>query len=169
MSWDQPYASSIATDLAALTPLHDFVLIEPFETPPGTLIIDPGMKMTRDFRWVSPRPRGNRYGTVVAVGAGDRLLWMTCKCRESAEWVFKLETAKKWSCSACGEPLEHGMDLHTGEVPIFSRAPMNVKPGDIVVYAQRPANEVVLNHKKYVLLHEEQDVLAVVEDEAVAA
>lgn len=163
MSWDAPFQSSITTDLAALKPLHDFVLIEPFDAAPGTLIIDPGVKMTKDYRWVSPRPRGPRYGTVVAVGAGDRLIGFCClSCNTTTD---RIETAKRFTCHVCGEPLHVLQGIFHGGGLAISRADMHVKPGDVVLYNQRPANEVVLNGKKYTLHHEEQDILAVIEEE----
>jgi co-chaperonin GroES (HSP10) len=43
------------------------------------------------------------------------------------------------------------------------RAPMNVKPGDQVLYQRAPANVVSFDGVEYDLLHEEQHILAVLE------
>lgn len=170
--WDGPLQPEILTDLTKLVPLHDFVLVKPF--PPQSVIIDPGVKMTRDFRWVNPRARGNRFATVVAIGKGDRWFGMFCEpCLFGPDKIDgtlicrkMLETAKRHKCLKCGGVMMRYSDLPGGPV-VEGRAPMHVKIGDIVVHPQVPANEVELNGERYFFLHEEQHVLAVVEPEDV--
>lgn len=45
-----------------------------------------------------------------------------------------------------------------------SRAPMHVKAGDRIVYHRAPANVTVINGVEYTFIHEEQHLLAVLED-----
>jgi co-chaperonin GroES (HSP10) len=167
MSWEEESFAPISTDLAALTPLHDFVLVQ--EIPPEEAIIKSPVHMTGDYRWVSDRPKGLRRGRVVAVGKGDRLFYMTCpKCRRPngdthGPLCERAETAKRFVCRNCGATLEH-FEQHGRAV--VTRCEMYVKVGDEVIYPRVPANDVTINGDEYTFLHCEQHVLALIEQEA---
>jgi co-chaperonin GroES (HSP10) len=155
MAWKDlhDYQPTIYADLLKLTPLHDFVLVQPLPHP-DTIIIDPGIHMTQDYRWRSDRPRGNRYGRVVAIGLGDRLLSFACDKCHGATW--RIESAKRFTCK-CGGSLE--------ALPLTPRrAEMHVQIGDVVVFPRVPANEIEINDVEYCFIHEEQHVLAIIEE-----
>lgn len=61
---------------------------------------------------------------------------------------------KQGKVIACGA----GDKLHDS-----SRVFMHVKSGDTVLYQRAPANNVVINGGEYVFLHEESQILAVIE------
>lgn len=180
-----PLQREITADLSQLTPLHDFVLVKPisddaviesqaFGSKP-VLIHNPAKHMTGDYRWRSDRPRGNRIGKVVAIGRGDRMIPEIClNCEmgrysweelssgvtvDTTPWRSRLAGAKRRRCSNCG-----------AEQVVFPymdfRAPMNVAPGDTVVFPRVPANEIQINGENYVFLHEESQVYAVLEEAA---
>ena len=72
-----PYSRSVNADLAALTPLYDFVLVKELHSVvkgrTSSLIMDPGhINQTKDGRILHNRPRGLRIGEVIAVGRGDK-------------------------------------------------------------------------------------------------
>lgn len=162
-------------DINTIRPIGDFILVRPFprEHGTGSLIIDPDTQMTKDGRWrTKNRLKGNQMGEVVAIGGGDKMTAMFCKCEavqsiengppvemKVTEWRFSFAGSLK--CDVCGEEMI--------AVPgVQKRAPMNVQPGDIVIYPQVPANEVSINGERLIFLHEEQHVLAVVEEEVAA-
>lgn len=164
MAWNDmhDYQPEIKTDLAALQPLGDFVLVKPF--PPDDLIINPGVHMTRDFRWRSDRPKGNRYGTVVAAGPGDVGVVYDCDCGASFPLIAAHRGVVK--CPHChGKNVKLHVHGTNGRIQVW-RAEMHVKPGDVVLFPRVPANEVEINGEAYVFLHEESQILAVVEQEA---
>lgn len=154
-------------DISTIRPLGDFVLVRPFpmEHGTGSLIINPGVHMTQDGRWRSNRLKGNQMGEVIAVGRGDRMLTFHCEgCGISAH---RSETAKRHACCSCGGSLSKGWLCSDGSViDVVDRYRMNVQPGDVVVYPQVPSNEVSINGERLIFLHEEQHILAVVEQEA---
>lgn len=157
VSWEWSWQPTISADPATLTPLYDFVLVKPFPKDDG-LIINPGVHMTGDFRWRSDRPRGNRFGAVVAVGKGDRMVGL--KCEQCDELATRIDTAKFRICRSCGGDLKYSAEC---EALSEMRAPMHVVPGDVVVFPRVPANEILINQEEYVMLHEEQHILAVVD------
>lgn len=120
--------------LADIKPHSDMVLVERIEDAPG-LIVSPDLTCTRDGRWVNRSPVGIRRGRVVAVGDGDRFIW-----------------SKKDPGKAIGLANKDG-----------SPAAMQVAPGDEVLYTRAPANDVYIEGRPYVFLHEEQHIYAVVE------
>lgn len=147
-------------DIEALRPLGDFVLVKPLVTTNDAGIIDPKTQRTKDGRWrLQNRETGNRFGTVIAVGAGDRMIAVLCRNCEEGEAI--LATAKNRDCRTCGKPLDcfPEVDFH---------APMHVSPGDVVIFPRVPANEVIINGEEFVLLHEESQIYGVVEEEIAA-
>ena len=172
MAWADhiAYQPPIEAPPESVHPLGDFVLVKPFppEDPIMQIspIINPGVHMTKDYRWRSDRPRGGRFGKVVAAGPGDRLLEMVCpKCHGGEEFPptkFLLEASKR-KCLNCGGILTPV--TFEGHI-LKACAPMYVKPGDIVFYERCPANEIILNGEEHVFLHHEQHILAVIEQGA---
>lgn len=157
MSWEAQYQPRIDADIAALTPLHDFVLVQEIETP--SAVIKSPIHMTRDYRWRSNRPTGLRYGTVVAIGKGDRLFGFACvKCHGS---TWRVETARHLVCRMCGGDLAKMENAPR-------RAEMHCKVGDVVIYPRIPANDVEINGEVYTFAHEEQHILAVVDEQEAA-
>lgn len=162
-------------EISTIRPIGDFVLVRPFprEHGTGSLIIDPGTQMTKDGRWrTKNRLRGNQMGEVIAVGKGDRMFgYICCFCsfiRNAPTRDFRIAGARTPKCSICHEPMYLAMADRVAGIPLSKRAPMNVQPGDIVIYPQVPANEVSINGERLIFLHEEQHVLAVVEEEVAA-
>lgn len=87
----------------------------------------------------NPR-EGNRRGVVISCGPGDRV-----HPRHVVHNALR--------------QLAHG----TTNVP---RHPMHVKPGDEIIYARVPANDIRIDGQEYMFLHEEQHILCVIEREA---
>lgn len=165
-------------DITALRPLGDFVLVKPFQSATGSdLIIDPKTQRTKDGRWrLQNRETGNRFGTVIAVGAGDQMvtLWcLTCWGKSGAKpRLLRIDqSVKRGNCSRCSAEL-HAIGAGwtaSGDVAAqITHAPMHVSPGDTVIFPRVPANEVVINGEEYVLLHEESQIYGVVEEEIAA-
>lgn len=157
-------------DIEALRPLGDFVLVKPLVTTNDAGIIDPKTQRTKDGRWrLQNRETGNRFGTVIAVGAGDRVIQLVCQsCDLPQHRIDRGQETKKWRCSQCG-----GVDLHAGGgdaawLADISRMPLGVSPGDVVIFPRVPANEVIINGEEFVLLHEESQIYGVVEEEIAA-
>lgn len=144
-------------DIASIRPLGDFVLVKPIPED-DSLIIDPKTQMTRDGRWrTTNREKGNRMGTVVATGPGDRLLVLKCHgCGELNNRIDRAQEVKAWKCSNCGS--KHLTSAYNGSFVCS----MHVQPGDTVVYPSVPANEFKIDGDDYVFLHEECHVLAVI-------
>ena len=175
MSWDQDaYARSIITDLAKLKPLGDFVLVQPLSQDEQLKMEDrhiapSPIQMTKDGRYVSNRPRGLRYGRVVAMGAGDRSIVLICKsCRIMQYRIERGQESKKWRCSDCGS-----FDLCAATVSdadgghlFIDRAPMNCTLGDVVAFHRVPANEISINGQEFVMCHEEQHIVAVLDQDS---
>jgi len=155
MAWEEGYRN-ITAALEKLKPLHDFCLVE--HVPETETVLKSGLHMTGDYRWRADRPRGIRRGRVLAVGLGDRIIFAKCvQCGAEAQRV----AGRAWRCFECGGDLES-----TGEV---GRCEMGVKPGDIILYPRIPSNDVIINGKEYTICHEEQHVLAVIQEEGCAA
>jgi hypothetical protein len=148
--------------------LGDLVLLEEIHEEPSGLVLDASMQLTRDKRWIKRRESGNRRGRVLKVGPGDAVMvWICRECRqESRALIHRLSihtrSADGWSgiyntpecrCGAIKGP--DGYEIE--------RAPMNTTPGDIVVFRGVPNNEVRLKGKDYVVVHEEQHILAIEE------
>lgn len=148
-------------DPASIKPLGDFVLVKPFPLF-TSLIIDPKTQMTKDGRWrLQNRETGNRFGRVVAMGAGDRVVGLHCgDCGAMNARIERSQDTKLWKCSVCaGRQL---VAVDTG------RAPMNLQVGDVVIFPRVPSNEMKINGEEYCWLREEQHVLAVVDEEIAA-
>lgn len=142
-------------DLRPLEPLRwkadeielmgDQVLVEPIEdaqrerfeamTPSGLLFIP--QKAERD-----KKREVFRRGRVVACGPGDK--YGQGKVRNDA-------------CGPYIPAIAFSKEFPGG------RFPMSVKPGDVVLYERRAGTDVNLNGTTYVVLHEEQHVVAVIE------
>lgn len=140
---------SIPAELSQVQPHGDFVLVRriPEQERPN-LIIAPG--------WRNKGVDGVKRGEVLAVGKGDR--------------------RHEWVCITCGgithttekAPSKGGECRHHWErmAVMEDRHPMHVKVGDEVLYHRAPANHISLNGQDYVFLHEEQHVLAVIEQDS---
>lgn len=187
MAWgdNDPLQREIITDLAALTPLADFVLVKPLSDDAemrlqefgseAITIYNPRVHMTQDYRWRSDRPRGNRLGEVVACGPGDLAAHLYCEtCQELRKRIVKTGEGTHaqsigGKCDQCGDALSIFPRWGTGpeaEIVSTERMPMNVRVGDIVVFPRVPNNELRINGEDFCFLHEEQHVLAVIEKEA---
>lgn len=152
--------ANITADLAGVRPLGDLVLVRML----------PEAEMHRNLIWIPQfsgahadrqlRPVLPSIGEVVAAGPGDKLLAMECSdcCRPAN----RLATANNFKCEECGGDLSFEHPLHPME-DIY-RAPMHVSPGDRIMYWKRPSNEQVINDETFQLIHEEQDILGVIED-----
>ncbi len=176
MSWDQDaYARSIIADLARVRPLGDFVLVQPFTLDEqlameSRQIAPSPIQMTRDGRYVSNRGKGLRYGRVVAMGDGDRVIGILCSvCGLEQHRIERGQDQKKWRCAGCGS-----FDLHAGVSKTApwvgsamaaetQRAPLGCRIGDTVIFPRVPANEISINGQEFVCIHEEQHVWGVIE------
>lgn len=109
-----------------------------------------------------------RVGLVVAVGPGDRFL--ECGITEENQVRRKLLTEPCGLCDAGGTMV----DVMNGESLICPRCegsgrqpvcvPPQCMPGDVVMLERRREAEVYLNGVRYLLVHAEQSVIAVLED-----
>lgn len=166
MSWigDREYQPLIKADVSAVRPLHDFVLVRPH--PANDLIINPGVVMTKGGVWRQPREKGTRTGDVVAIGPGDKLIGVVCTtCCEGGTVVIRGNHQQIGRCKCGGERFSLLTKPESGFADV-DRAPMSVKPGDVVAYPPVPANEILIGGEKFVLLHEEQHILAVLGEAA---
>lgn len=121
-----------------------------------------------------------RIGEVVAAGPGDKLfVWVCNTCLKVWDWNGPVKmshkniaawreaaTSKSWyrltttknpsPCKVCGESnwLLNGIGHHE----------MHVKPGDRIWYRRVLANQQMINGELYQLIHEEQHVVAILEN-----
>jgi co-chaperonin GroES (HSP10) len=121
-----------------------------------------------------------RIGVVVAVGPGDRFIehgvtdegevrrtLITCPCmcayammRDGSRWWFdirnycRVELKPGEKCPACDG---------SGRIPIC--VPPQVWPGQKVLYDRRKEAEIYLDGQRYLIVHAEQAVVAVLEEE----
>lgn len=159
---------SIPAELASVKPLGDFVLVRrDLDQERSNVIIAPG--------WRNKGVDGVKRGTVIAVGPGDKGVFLWCEtCHETRQGFPVMQgTARgdvsyslRTKCPKCGNPRSIAMDWVRDGDPLEARAPMHVKPGDEILYHRAPANNVVIDDQEFVLLHEEQHILAVIEKEA---
>lgn len=166
MSWigDRIYQPLIRANAADVRPLHDFVLVRPH--PANDLIINPGVVMTKGGVWRQPREKGVRTGDVVAIGPGDKIVSAVCPdCCTSVNRLIRENQQKLGKCK-CGGALVTMLETPGSEFCSVDRAEMHVKPGDKVAYPPVPANEILIGDEKFVLLHCEQHILAVLEEAA---
>jgi hypothetical protein len=154
-----PRLQSVSTEMEAMKPLGDFVLVKPLpiDDPLSRLWLPISVKRTI---------MQLKLGLVVAAGDGDRLITLRCKAcgterSRLAQLGFThaehLRAPIKTSRCSCGES---AVDL-VGE----TRAAMNVQVGDEIIYWRSPANDCFINGVEYVFLHEEQHIVAVVDKE----
>lgn len=148
-SMGEPHMASAAIDLDTLTPLADMVLVrrlpEEEKTASGLILPQSG----RDKR------EGLRVGVVLRVGRGDR--WQV----PYSDDLFQNRPFGRNDTMTCCI----GPDGKPKYLFMSGRHPMSVKPGDRVVYARCPDNDVRINGEDLVLLREEQHVLAVLEED----
>lgn len=149
---NQPKHLSVAAELEEIRPLYDFVLVRRLDDDgkKDGLVILPDTAR-------NPMKPGVKQGKVIACGAGDkspRTYWSCSKCKRI--WGI-YENAFAEVCNKCGNwaTLDGCDDA--------GRIGMHVKPGDTVLYQRAPANNVVINGGEYVFLHEESQILAVIE------
>lgn len=134
--YQKEYAHQGNCELSGVTvrPLEDQVLVR--------LDVEQDKANPNDILFL---PQGHsrtpiRYGTVVAIGPGDRVKRTTRKATGSADHERAVEVCignKRW--------------------------PMGVKPGDRIVLERRPWAQITLDGESMVILHEEQHILAVIE------
>ncbi len=167
------YQPEIFAQVQDVKLLSDFVLVKAF--PPPSAIINPGVRMTKDYRWRSDRPRGLQYGTVVAVGKGDR--YISTVCHECEAYSMRIEPEgmpmpgdnliggrkRGLYCSKCNSSDVSVVGLN--QQAAIWRGEMPVKVGDVVVYPRVPANDIRINGEEYTACHLEQHILAVVDEE----
>lgn len=126
-------------------PIHDRLLVK--WEPESARVLSIWLPETARRPGALGSDRFLRIGRVVSVGPGDPCL----KCA-------KVRT----------ELAERGVDLTTLMLPNCvcggtERIPMNVAVGDRIVYDHPSSAEVTIEGEQYVILHEEQHVLAVIE------
>jgi co-chaperonin GroES (HSP10) len=150
-----PWPISIDVQPEMVRPSGDFVLVRRLDLEPAGV-------------WVPRRSQRAmmqlRLGLVVAVGPGDPVVTLRCSsCGKERDRIGVLrhthadhlrEPVRTGTCS-CGET--------ECEVVKSGRAPMQVRVGDRVLYWRSPANDVVIGGQRYIFLHEEQHIVAVVE------
>lgn len=154
---------NVSTQDRTLSPRGDFVLVRR-----KLELEDRGPNKIVAVDWQRNPKHGLKRGVVVAVGPGDRLFPMICRpCTLNPEQgngsTYRLESAKNWRCHWCGNPLEFLRNPQTDKVIVW-RASMNVKPGDEVLYWREPMNDVRIDNEDTVFLHEEQHIVAVLEE-----
>jgi hypothetical protein len=150
-------------DLSKLEPHGDLVLVRklpPDEEWHGVAL---AAGATDTHRMMSPIGYAER-GVVVRVGPGDP---MYCyRCLNCGALNFMIGNAVPYECANCNCNSFSFTLLHpqtsTGE-HIYCSAPMNVSIGDEVLYTRSPANDVDIDNVPHVFLHEESQILAVVE------
>lgn len=142
-SMGEPHMASATVDIDKLTPLADMVLVRRLpdeETTAGGLILPHSGRDKRE---------GLRVGVVLRVGKGDKVRM------KIGEWRREYHP---------GKPFPDAFVQCSGEEDMVEfNIPLQVKPGDRVVYARCPDNDVRINGEDLVLLREEQHVLAVLE------
>lgn len=123
-------------------------------------------------------------GEVVLVGPGDKMIWFSCndcQARQQviADKLFPYDHERqsatvvsgKVKCAACGS---RSVDIwdRGDSTAIPTRAEMHVSVGDTILYESRRDAKLQarrfpslggLDEDQYVILHEEQHVLAVIE------
>ena len=132
----------------AVQPLHDFVLVErlPDSAPPGILIPES----------LRNANTGLRIGKVLAIGPGDPARVYECGNPDCSGAPHVISSGKTPTCYWCGSRMFWTRSTRTH--------PMHVDIGDRVVYPRVPANDIRINGQEYTFLHEEQHILAVLEE-----
>jgi co-chaperonin GroES (HSP10) len=156
MDWSDLRGTLDGIDLDTLRPRGDFVLVR--ENQPEGIQISSHVTITKGkVLKLNNRDKGVRRGVVVAVGRGDRIFDLTCsQCGASTR---RTETARSWKCRKCGGKLEFAW------FSVTSRCPMHISPGDEIFYPQTPANDFKINGATCSFLHEETQVLGVIDKE----
>lgn len=154
---------NVDTTDRTLTPRGDFVLVRR-----KLELEDRGPNKIVAVDWQRNPKHGLKRGVVVVVGPGDRLFMVRCSAArrnhpDTAMSEYRLESAKNWKCRECGAPLEFMTNPQTGKLVVW-RASMNVKAGDEVLYWREPMNDVRIDNEDTVFLHEEQHIVAVLEE-----
>jgi co-chaperonin GroES (HSP10) len=170
---EQPVLDAINTntEVSSFRLLGDQVLVEPQEKP----------ELFDNFNGVlylpqkPERGKGEFFyvGRVVSCGPGDKI--REGKVRPDGSRAAYLAPEQKCEdCNGMGLALAYGgmaglgafVDCPTchGTGKVSGRWPIHVKPGDLVLYERRPWAEVELDRKRYVILHEEQHIVAVIEE-----
>lgn len=155
-----PKLRSVSADLAKIRPMGDYVLVKrlPNDNPVEGLWLP---------KSVQKEVRQLRRGTVCAVGLGDPMIRIRCKaCGGERNNMALLKPSHR---DGQREPI-HIASCNCGEtdyelISSNLRCPMEVQLGDQVLYWRSPANDVCINGEEYVLLHEEQHLVAILEPE----
>lgn len=155
---DHPRSRNVQAPVEALKLMGDLCLVKPAPLEKEGSIVIPESARS---------PKGQMLqGVVVATGPGDRLIYL--HCRECSDGVLQPIAARlPRECRNCGQnPAVWrvvGEPLTECQKPVFRRK-MGVKVGDRVLYWRSPANEVMVDGERYEILHEEQMIVAVIED-----
>jgi co-chaperonin GroES (HSP10) len=154
------YTPSVRAEMSNLKPMGDYVLVKRLEN-------DNPIEGLWLPKRVQKEVRQLRRGTVVAVGFGDPFIRLRClKCHLCRNRLALLKQSHR---EGQREPIETGKcKCGSREYEIVStglHAPMEVKLGDQVLYWRSPANDVRINGQEYVMLHEEQHLVAILEAE----
>jgi co-chaperonin GroES (HSP10) len=127
-------------------PVHDRLLVE--WEPESARVLSIWLPETARRPGALGTDRFLRIGRVVEAGPGDPCQRCSAKGHVVVEEIEGLPVTEE--CPVC-----HGA----------ARVPMNVKVGDRVLYDHPSDKEVTIEGKQYVILHEQQHVLAVIEPE----
>ena len=152
---------------ATFQPLEDQILVLPDEAPAmrGILHIPENARIERNERGYEAY---YRTGVVIKVGPGDRAIEFYCAdCHELYN-----STVPRYrhiaSCPNCGSPRRAMIPRVFQDGVCETRRPMELKPGDHILYLVRPGSEVMFEGKEYMILHEDaetgQHVLGILED-----
>lgn len=91
---------------------------------------------------------------------GDQVLVKADAAAEFQGLIYIPETARKKEFLRTGKVVSVGLgDMLVGG----NRRPMNVKPGDHVIYDQASNRVVIFEGEEYIVVHEEQHIIAVIE------
>jgi len=147
-------------------PLGDMLLVKPdaIDDKVGSIHIPQGILESGE------KPGDYRegfVGTVVAIGPGDDMLILRCQaCRRARFSIVRSKFGRTRALYRSPSPCECG----SKEYDIVNQgfAPMETKVGDRVIFPRRPNSpggefSVELEGEKYIMLHEEQMALGVLE------
>jgi co-chaperonin GroES (HSP10) len=142
-------------DPAKIRPIIDRVIIEDIPDPEkiGSIVIPQGVEIGVGKKGLL------RLGRVVAVGPGDKWIEVGFDRHDDVR-----RRAVKIPCPNCeGESIDCPTCDDTGIDP-EGRLPMDVKPGDVCIVDRRKESEFFIEGKRFSIIHQQQSILAVVEE-----
>lgn len=159
------------TEVSSFRLLGDQVLVEPQENPERFDNFNGVLYLPQK----PERGKGEFFhsGRVVSCGPGDKI--REGKVRpDGSRAVYAAPEQECADCKGIGAteaksprflfaPIYVDCPACHGTAKVPGRWPIHVKPGDLVLYERRPWAEVELDRKRYVILHEEQHIVAVIE------